>query len=653
MYLLAANTAHSQGFTQKQALILRQVLAADGFINEKLHKEFWDETPLVNTDSWKPLQKRLISQTSIQQEYQKELWESTAISFNIGKVVKTGRLIVLDGELDKLMNENAPYPEGTAEYNDFNRSAADQMKVSKENARRMLQAAADKTPFTSVQGGTVVINQELIQTVIDQLNSSFDRLNILINPEWSEPIVADASNTDRDLDAILAIVRKEEVEEQNRQVQKAEQEKKTSDSLNEDIRKYNEITSSVYGRKMKETAWSNLVNRHPEAKGLALGDIIKLKYSAHSRTTLRSSSRELSVFQVQSMRNISIRQIKDWGFYGKSTIDHSYNLESIHGDDVVIDLATGIVWHQSGSESYMTWNEAERWLEELNESGYAGYSDWRLPTVEEGSSLLAAFKRNDLYTDSIFSDKQKWIWTGDKYGSDAAWYIDFFSSLVRYNYIDSPSCCVRPVRSIEPCKTGNRATTEVTEVRSQKENRSKQYKQDSETTVKNSKANSRRGGAATEYTSPTKHYKIQYDSNWEPVNSPDKSIDLMLACVANNCEETNIAISSFFNYQLKNETLKEFLRHADGKLITQNVRNKRFVKSFKIMKEGKAVLGNTDVYEVLMSYEYSDGRKRIRQTYMTFNKGNVYNMSFHSTPDTYESGLRLSKSVLGTFKFTN
>ncbi len=159
---------------------------------------------------------------------------------------------------------------------------------------------------------------------------------------------------------------------------------------------------------------------------------------------------------------------------------------------------------------------------------------------------------------------------------------------------------------------------------------------------------------ATEYASPTKHYKVQYDSNWKSVNSPDRSVDLMLACVSDNCDKTsNIAISVFFNYKLKNETQMNFFRHADGKVITQNVRNKRFVKNFRLIKEGKVSIGNTDAYEVLMSYEYTDGRKRIRHTYMTFNKGYIYNISFHSVPKSYESGLKLSKPLLASFKFTN
>jgi len=167
-----------------------------------------------------------------------------------------------------------------------------------------------------------------------------------------------------------------------------------------------------------------------------------------SITKLRSSYKKLSVSQVQSMVNVSIRQIKDWGFKGHSTINHDYNLKAIGGDKVVVDKATGLMWHQSGSNKYMKWNKAKEWVRSLNSRGYAGHHDWRLPTVEEAASLLESNKRNDLYIDPIFSKKQEWIWTGDRYGSEAAWDVFFNDGSVDWiNF--STIHFVRPVRSVE------------------------------------------------------------------------------------------------------------------------------------------------------------------------------------------------------------
>ena len=173
------------------------------------------------------------------------------------------------------------------------------------------------------------------------------------------------------------------------------------------------------------------------------------KLSKRKIITLRSSYKKLSVSQVQSMPNVSIRKKDEWGFHGHSTINHDYNPKAIRGDKVVVDSATGLMWHQSGSDDAMHWDDAKEWVEDLNSEGYAGYQDWRLPTVDEAVSLLESSKKNgNLYTAPVFSKKQQWILTGDKVdGSEAAWLVDFY-----YGYVGghiSNRIYVRPVRSVE------------------------------------------------------------------------------------------------------------------------------------------------------------------------------------------------------------
>ncbi|MFQ5686277.1 MAG: DUF1566 domain-containing protein, partial [Candidatus Scalindua sp.] len=180
--------------------------------------------------------------------------------------------------------------------------------------------------------------------------------------------------------------------------------------------------------------------------------VLKLRRSlAHAdgetHIGMRSSYRNLSVSQVQSMPHISIREKKEWGFYGHSTINHSYDLKTINRDKVVIDHATGLMWHQSGSSNSMNWDDAKRWVRDLNGWGYAGYHDWRLPTLEEAASLLEAGKRSGLYIDSVFSNKQEWSWTGDEYDSEDAWSVSFGLGGVYRNGVSDDDNGVRPVRS--------------------------------------------------------------------------------------------------------------------------------------------------------------------------------------------------------------
>ncbi len=171
--------------------------------------------------------------------------------------------------------------------------------------------------------------------------------------------------------------------------------------------------------------------------------------------TLSSSYRDLSVYQVLLTSNVSIRKKHNYGFYGYSTIIHSYESNSINGDNVVIDHATGLMWYQSGSEKDMVLSEARQWVKDLNSRGYAGYSDWRLPTLEEAISLLDSNNNaGDMYIDTVFDVTQSGIWTGDENDSagylDGAWSIRFHGAYGGGNVCwvyDNATNYVRPVRS--------------------------------------------------------------------------------------------------------------------------------------------------------------------------------------------------------------
>ncbi|MEE9215108.1 MAG: DUF1566 domain-containing protein [Thermodesulfobacteriota bacterium] len=166
---------------------------------------------------------------------------------------------------------------------------------------------------------------------------------------------------------------------------------------------------------------------------------------------LNSVYRILSVSQVLSIPNIKIRKSVDNGFAGYSTIKHKYEMHSINGDKVVMDRTTGLMWHQSGYNCVMKWNEAKDWVESLNNRGYAGYHDWRLPTVEEAASLLKSsrksiilynlpyYDKDDLYIDPLFSEEielpriNRDTWTSNKHISEGAWYVEFYGDITSHS----------------------------------------------------------------------------------------------------------------------------------------------------------------------------------------------------------------------------
>lgn len=174
---------------------------------------------------------------------------------------------------------------------------------------------------------------------------------------------------------------------------------------------------------------------------------------------LRSSYRKLNEDDIKSM-------LKKYNFYDifeNETGDfaNDYELREIKGDKVVIDHTTGLMWDQSGSGEwhqsgyeYIDWKKAKQWVKDLNIKGYAGYNDWRLPTVEEAASLLESrsfLEADKKYIDPIFDERLLHFWTGDSFDSDtepAALYVDILEGRVGWAYLTAIHD-VRPVRSVK------------------------------------------------------------------------------------------------------------------------------------------------------------------------------------------------------------
>ena len=58
-------------------------------------------------------------------------------------------------------------------------------KVSMEDAKRLLDAAAHHQPFVAVNGRTVILDVNMIKQVLSSVNASFVRLTELLDEHWS------------------------------------------------------------------------------------------------------------------------------------------------------------------------------------------------------------------------------------------------------------------------------------------------------------------------------------------------------------------------------------------------------------------------------------------------------------------------------------
>jgi hypothetical protein len=95
------------------------------------------------------------------------------------------------------------------------------------------------------------------------------------------------------------------------------------------------------------------------------------------------------------------------------TFQHEYERKTLEEGNVVVDRATGLMWQQYGSKEAMDRSEATDYIRQINQERFAGFADWRLPTVEELASLLEPSGRNDRVYIHEFFFPLLWCWTAD------------------------------------------------------------------------------------------------------------------------------------------------------------------------------------------------------------------------------------------------
>ena len=144
---------------------------------------------------------------------------------------------------------------------------------------------------------------------------------------------------------------------------------------------------------------------------------------------LRSEPMQLSADDVKSMlvkHNFFDRTKNNNGTFSNDLVDN--------GDGTITDRITELMWQKNGSAEGMVWNTTKNYIHRLNQNRFAGYSDWRLPTIEELASLMKSARANDLYIHPLFSDKQAFCWSADTYGADTAWYANFNAGIIQHIY---------------------------------------------------------------------------------------------------------------------------------------------------------------------------------------------------------------------------
>lgn len=143
--------------------------------------------------------------------------------------------------------------------------------------------------------------------------------------------------------------------------------------------------------------------------------------------------------------------IKKWDFYdGELNPSGSFENSFIAGDDpeVVVDQRTSLMW-QSGGIDIGSIRMMQRSMEELNKKSFAGFSDWRLPTMEEALSLMEPVKNTkDVFLDSCFSKEQPFIFVAAQRKPGGYWFVDFKQGRAFWSSGTIPGGFGRLVRSV-------------------------------------------------------------------------------------------------------------------------------------------------------------------------------------------------------------
>lgn len=130
----------------------------------------------------------------------------------------------------------------------------------------------------------------------------------------------------------------------------------------------------------------------------------------------------------------------------RNDIDNQYELQG----EIIIDHVTGLMWQQAGSKDRIAFKDIPAYIQQLNQERFAGYSNWRVPTIPELLSLFELEEQSDrLYINSIFDRVQRWCWSADEVidSPGVTWSVLFDNGVVYWDFRHSSHNSVRAVRS--------------------------------------------------------------------------------------------------------------------------------------------------------------------------------------------------------------
>lgn len=121
------------------------------------------------------------------------------------------------------------------------------------------------------------------------------------------------------------------------------------------------------------------------------------------------------------------------------------------GDEpgVIVDRRTSLMWQRDGID-IGSLRHIQKKIEELNRESFAGFADWRLPTMEEAMSLMEPEKNpKGLYLHPAFSREQPFIFVAAQRRPGGYWFVDYKQGRAFWSSGTIPGGFGRLVRALD------------------------------------------------------------------------------------------------------------------------------------------------------------------------------------------------------------
>ncbi|CAK0768072.1 Fimh-like protein [Gammaproteobacteria bacterium] len=135
-----------------------------------------------------------------------------------------------------------------------------------------------------------------------------------------------------------------------------------------------------------------------------------------------------------------------------------------NGNGTVSDTQTGLMWKRCtegmtwsvttciGDELTFTWQDALKQAVTVNETSYAGYTDWRVPNIKELLSIVDRRCAGPAINTTVFpAASSSYLWTSSpaKTTSYNSWIVSFDAGTLDANQPRSLKYAIRLVRTAQ------------------------------------------------------------------------------------------------------------------------------------------------------------------------------------------------------------